>query len=199
MNHQAPNPVICACVLAAGKSSRFGSTKLVQSYKGKSLVQIALMAAQDACAGRVFLVVGHDQNSVVDASTGLFDKLVVNDDFASGIGSSISACLRACRDDADAVLVTLADQPLVTGAHIRKLIDTWSGADNEIVTTSFDTISCPPILFPRNAFSALSQLQGDSGARFLLKSDDFDVSTVEFPPAGFDIDRPTDLQRIDQD
>jgi len=199
MNHPAPDPVICACVLAAGKSSRFGSTKLVQPYKGRPLVQTALMAAQDACEGHVFLVVGHDQDSVVEASAGLFDKRVVNNDFASGIGSSISACLKACRDDADAVLVTLADQPLVTGAHIRNLIATWSGADNEIVTTSFNGISCPPILFPRNAFSALSQLQGDSGAKFLLKSDDFDVSTVEFPPAGFDIDRPTDLQRIDQD
>ena len=177
---------------------RFGSTKLVQPYKGRPLVQTALMAAQDACEGHVFLVVGHDQDSVVEASAGLFDKLVVNDDFASGIGSSISACLRVCRDDADAVLVTLADQPLVTGAHIRNLIDTWSGADNEIVTTSFDTISCPPILFPRNAFSALSQLQGDSGAKFLLKSDDFDVSTVEFAPAGFDLDMPLDLHLIDQ-
>lgn len=203
MNHPRPNPkpnpVICACVLAAGKSSRFGSTKLVQPYQGRPLVQHALIAAQGASNGHVVLVVGHDQASVVDASAGLFDELVVNNEFASGIGSSICASVKACQEDADAVLVILADQPLVTDAHIRNLIDTWSGANNEIISTSFDGIRCPPILFPKNAFSALSELRGDSGAKFLLSSDDFVVVTVDFPPAGFDIDTPKDLQRIDQD
>ena len=199
MNHPVPDPIICACVLAAGKSSRFGSTKLVQLYKGRPLVQHALMAAQGACPGRVSLVVGHDQISVGDAAAGLFDKLLVNSDFASGIGSSISVAVKACQEDADAMIVILADQPLVTDAHIRNLIDKWSGANNEIVTTTFDAISCPPILFPVSAFSALSRLEGDNGAKSLLSSDDFIVATVDFPPAAQDIDIPADLRRISQD
>jgi len=199
MNQPKPDPVICACVLAAGKSSRFGATKLVQAFRGKPLVQNALIAAKGACEGRVFLVVGHDQDSVVDASANLFDELVVNNEFGFGIGTSICASVRACREDADAVLVILADQPLVTEAHIRDLIDTWSGAENEIVSTSFDGINCPPILFPRGAFSALSELRGDSGAKSLLTNDDFVLTTVDFPPASFDIDRPEDLRRLDQD
>ncbi len=199
MNQPKPDPVICACVLAAGKSSRFGATKLVQDFRGRPLVQTALTAAQGACEGRVFLVVGHDQDSVVDASASLFDELVVNNEFATGIATSICAAVRACRKDADAVIIILADQALVTEAHIRDLIDTWSEAENEIVATSFDGISCPPILFPKDAFSALSRLQGDSGAKSILANDDFVVTSVDFPPAGFDIDRPEDLRRIDQD
>jgi len=199
MIHPKADPVICACVLAAGKSSRFGATKLVQAFRGRPLVQNALIAAQGACEGRVFLVVGHDRNSVVDASASLFDELVVNHDFANGIGTSICASVRACREDADAVLVILADQALVTEAHMRDLIDKWSGAKNEIISTSFDGISCPPILFPSGAFSALSELGGDSGAKFLLANDDFVHISVDFPPARIDIDRPEDLRRIDQD
>jgi len=199
MNPSKPDPVICACVLAAGKSSRFGATKLVQAFRGKPLLQNALIAAQGACEGRVFLVVGHDQDSVVDASAGLFDELVVNYEFANGIGTSIAASVRACREDADAVLVILADQPLVTAAHIRDLIDTWSGAENEIVSTSFEGITCPPILFPGGAFSALSGLRGDNGAKSLLANDEFVVTSIDFPPAGFDVDRPQDLRRVDQD
>ena len=199
MNHQSSKPIVCACVLAAGTSSRFGATKLVQSFHGKPLVQSALLAAEGACKGRVLLVVGHDQDSVVDASAGLYDELIINSDFENGIGTSISASVKACQEDVDAVVVVLADQPLVTEAHIRDLIDTWSGAENEIVSTSFDEITCPPILFPRSAFPALSELRGDSGAKSLLASGDFVVTSVDFPPAGFDIDRPADLRRFDQD
>ena len=199
MNHPTPKLEIYACVLAAGKSSRFGATKLVQPFRGKPLVQHALIAAQGACEGRVLLVVGHDQGSVVNASAGLFDRLVVNDEFENGINSSISASVRSCKDDADAVLVMLADQPLISAAHVRDLIDTRSGAENEIVSTSFNGITCPPILFPKSAFSALCGLRGDSGAKSLLSNDDFVVTSVDFPPAGFDIDRPQDLHQIDQD
>jgi molybdenum cofactor cytidylyltransferase len=186
-------------VLAAGKSSRFGATKLVQPFRGTPLVQNALFAAQGACQGRVYLVVGHDQDSVVKASAGFFDALVVNTDFENGIGTSISAAVRACRESADALLILLADQPLVTEAHIRELIDAWSGAENEIISSSFDGISCPPILFPRSAYPALSELRGDSGAKSLLTNKEFVVTSIDFPPARFDIDRPEDLQRFNQD
>jgi molybdenum cofactor cytidylyltransferase len=199
MKQQIPKPKICACMLAAGRSSRFGASKLVQQFRGKPLVQNALLATQDACEGRVYLVVGHDQESVIEAAAGLFDRVIVNKDFSDGIGTSIAAAVRVCRDEADAILIALADQPLVTAAHIQDLIDTWSGADNEIVSSSFDGIACPPILFPKGAFSALSGLQGDNGAKSLLANDDFVVSSIDFPPAKFDIDRPEDLQRSSQD
>ena len=199
MNHPLAEPVICACVLAAGKSSRFGATKLVQSFRGTPLVQNALRAAQGACQGRVYLVVGHDQDSVVEASAGLFDALVVNTDFENGIGTSISAAVRACRESADALLILLADQPLVSEGHILDLIDARSGAKNEIITSSFDGINCPPILFPRSAYPALSELRGDSGAKSLLSNEEFVVTSIDFPPARFDIDRPEDLQRFNQD
>jgi len=199
MNQSAFHLDVYACVLAAGKSSRFGATKLVQPFQGLPLLQKALVAAQGACKDRVLLVVGHDQGSVVEASAGLFDRLVVNNEFGSGINSSIAASIRSCQDDADAVIVMLADQPLVSAAHIRDLIGTWSGADNEIVSTSFDGITSPPILFPKSAFPALLKLRGDSGAKSLLSNDTFVVTSVDFPPAGFDIDRPEDLCQIDQD
>ena len=42
---------------------------------------------------------------------------------------SSQAVIRACRKDADAILIVLADQPLVTAIHLSKLIDTCSGAN----------------------------------------------------------------------
>ncbi len=196
MKIETPKPVIHACVLAAGASSRYGATKLVQDLHDTPLVQHVLVAAQGACARRVWLVVGHDQENVVAASAGLCENIVVNDEYRAGIGTSIARGVAACRDGADAILIALADQPLITAAHLNEIIVSWSGKDREIVSSCFDGITCPPILFPRTAFDALTGLTGDSGAKALLASGDFDVRSIDFPPAGFDVDTPDDLRRL---
>jgi len=199
MGDRLSNAEIRACVLAAGTSTRFGGTKLVQHLRGKPLVQYALLAAQGACEGCVTLVVGHDAEAVVAAAAGLSDKVVVNSEHQLGIGTSIAAGTRACRDGADAILIVLADQPLVTTAHLNELKDSWSGADDEIVTSSFEGVVSPQILFPKNAFDALCELSGDTGAKKILSSDAFHVRSIDFPPAGLDVDTPQDLQHLDQD
>jgi len=198
MTQHLSKPAVHVCVLAAGSSVRFGATKLVRPLRGKPLVQHALLAAQGACKGCVTLVVGHDEEAVVDASAGFSDDIIVNRSHQLGMGTSISAGIRACRDGADAVLLLLADQPLVTSAHLSELIDNWSGTDNEIVASSFEGIISPPILFPKNAFDALCELSGDAGAKSLLSSDSFHVRSIDFPPAGLDVDTPEDLRSLDQ-
>lgn len=198
MGQHLSKATVRACVLAAGTSTRFGATKLVRHLRGKPLIQHALLAAQGACIGRVTLVVGHDEDAVVAASAGLGDKIVVNSEHQLGIGTSIAAGIRACRDGADAILIMLADQPLVTTAHLDELIDNWSGADDEIIASSFEGIASPPILFPRNAFDTLCELSGDAGARKILANKEFHVRHINFPPASKDIDTPEDLRNLDQ-
>ena len=198
MEHRSSQPVVCACVLAAGTSTRFGETKLVRNLHGKPLVQHALLASQGACEGRVTLVVGHDEAAVIAASSGHSDKVIVNCDHQQGIGTSISAGVRECRDGADAILIVLADQPLVTAAHLSQLIDHWSGAADEIITSSFEGVVGPPILFPKKAFDALCELNGDTGAKKILSNNEFHVRSIDFPPAGMDVDTPDDLRKLDQ-
>lgn len=187
-----------AIVLAAGLSSRFGATKLTQPLRDRPLLQHALLAVQEVCPGQVTLVVGHDQAAVREAATGFYDSLVLNHDYASGIGSSIAAGVRSVRDAADAILIVLADQPLISPSHLQAIRNTWSGASDEVVATMFgDTVS-PPILFPPGAFDALAGLSGDAGARTLLCSGHFQVRSVEFLPAQVDVDTPTDLEKLNQ-
>jgi len=188
---------ISVCVLAAGKSLRFGASKQTAEWRGKPLLQYALAAANGACAGQVALVVGHNQEAVVKAAAGLFDQLIMNRDYEDGIGTSIAAGIRAVRDDVDAVVILLADQALVTATHIDDIVKAWSGADDEIVASSFGATTGPPILFPSKAFEQLCNLSGDTGARAILANDSFDVRLVDCPSAGFDVDTPEDLKSLD--
>ena len=198
MSEPPTKRIVSAIVLAAGSSQRFGATKLAQTLRGKPLLQHALLAARQACPGLVTLVVGHDRDTVVAAAADLSDSVVFNDRHRNGIGSSIAAGVRASRGSSDAILVLLADQPRISAAHLNGIIGTWSGADNEIVASSFDGVRGPPILFPPAAFDALETLDDDRGAKRLLTGDRFVVRSVEYPPAGFDVDTPDDLRRLDQ-
>jgi molybdenum cofactor cytidylyltransferase len=187
---------IYCVVLAAGRSRRFGRAKLLEDLLGKPLLCHALEAAQTACAGRVCLVTGNDQAAIHDAGKEHADLVVHNPDFASGIGSSIRSGVTACRRHADALLIVLADQPLVTAAHLSRIISTWDGTTTGIVSSSYSGTDGPPALFGQSYFEQLATLSGDSGAKTVLHQHQTLVRSVSFEPGALDIDTPADLQAL---
>jgi len=196
MGQQSSTLAIRICVLAAGESSRFGANKLLQNFRGRPLLQHALIASLNSRAASTTLVVGKDSDAVVAAANGLADRIVVNTGFANGIGGSIACGVEDCRHDAAAVIVLLADQPLITAQHLDTLCDTWSGAADAAVVTAFDGVDGPPVLFPSDAFPALCRLQGAGGAKRVLQDANYTVCSVPFADAGFDIDTADDLARL---
>lgn len=188
--------MIFAAVLAAGSSTRFGSTKQAVELDGLPLVQRAIATATEVCENRVVTVIGHDWATLLQLVTSHPGFVVLNEDHENGLGTSIAAAARACQRCADAILLVLADQPLVTAGHLQELIDSWSGADDEIVATAFAGTQGPPVLFPSGAFYSLRSLTGDQGARALFHDRRFSVKTVHFEAAAIDIDTPADLAAV---
>ena len=187
---------IFAAVLAAGHSSRFGTTKQAVPLNGVPLVRRAVDTATEVCENRVITVIGHDSAVVLKAMNANSGFVVVNEDYETGLGSSIATATRVCCRCTDALLLLLADQPLVTAQHLRQLIDSWSGLENEIIATAYSGTQGPPVLFPRGAFDALRSLKGDRGARTLFNDSRFSLKTVQFEPAAIDIDTPADLAAL---
>ena len=193
-----PQQAIFAVVLAAGSASRFGSTKQAAALGGIALVRRSVLAASKACGNRVLTVIGHDPVTVYSAMDSRSGFVIVNDDHAAGIGGSIAVAARALPRSAVAMLLVLADQPLVTATHLRALINAWSGAGDEIVATEFAATLGPPVLFPRAAFTDLASQSGDRGARALLRDRRFRLKSVRFEAAAADVDTPADLDAIAQ-
>jgi len=187
---------VFAIVLAAGSATRFGATKQLAEIDGKSLVGRAIEIANDVCQDRCVLVVGHNHQAVSAACRFAPGFMVVNEDYAAGLGTSLALAVKSIRHVAGAVIVLLADQPRVTAQHVRALADSWSGSDNEIVATSFADTRGPPVLFPAACFDELAALIGDKGGRHLFDDDRFQLRTVTFEPASIDIDTPEDLTQI---
>ena len=187
---------VFAIVLAAGAARRFGRTKQLEEVGGIPLVRHACELAMSVCGDRVLLVTGHDRTRVIAATDGTAKFFVANEDYADGMGGSIAAGVKAVAHAANAILLLLADQPLITTAHLTGLVQTWSGADNAIVATAFDDTLGPPVLFPRASFDSLQRLSGDIGARSVLQDPAFDLKSVTWEDAAIDIDMPEDLTHL---
>ena len=187
---------IFAIVLAAGRAERFGRTKQLERIDDEPLVRRALRIAREACGDRVVLVVGHDSAAVIAAAGDECRFVVVNENYLDGIGDSIACALRAVGHAADAALVVLADQALVSSNHLSSLIAAWSGKDDDIVATAFAGVQGPPILFGKGAFADLQGLSGDKGAKSILVDDQYEVTTVWSDDASVDIDTSDDLDRV---
>ena len=183
-------------ILAAGQSQRYGRTKLLELVNGRPMLQHALAVAQEVCPGRVCLVTGHESEDITKASANLANQVVLNDEYASGIGSSIAKGVSHLMEDAAAVIIMLADQPLVTAAHIGQIIEKWGSDPDAIVATRFSGLDGPPVLFGQKYFGQLSELTGDAGAKHVLRAHPNAVRTVGFEPAAIDIDTPSDLEAL---
>ncbi len=187
-----------AVVLAAGRSTRFDGRKLTQDLDGRPLLQHSLAAAQAAFPDRVLLVAGHESEAIIESSGGLADAVVVNPRYSEGQGSSIAVGVSACRDDAAAIVIMLADQPLVTPDVLDQLVEGWTGDENHIVASDYGGSVGPPVLFGKGAFDQLCDLGGDRGAKMVIQSGQFDVATIAVGSLGFDVDTPQDLETATQ-
>ena len=180
-------------VLAAGTASRFGSTKQLAEYEGEPLVRRAVRLAESVCAERTVLVTGNDWQRVHDACAPLQGFLVRNEEYARGMGSSISCGVKAAAGVADAVLLLLADQPLITKQYLQDLIGEWNGSTDNIVCSEFSNTKGPPIIFPARYFGDLTRLDGDKGARVVLETHQENVVGLPCEAAAADIDTVDDL------
>jgi CTP:molybdopterin cytidylyltransferase MocA len=182
-------------VLAGGGSTRFGSPKQLAQLDGRPLLEHALGAVRSVPAiEKIVVVLGAEAERISGAID--FDRceVVVADDWHEGISASLRAGVAAAAT-ADAVLVTLADQPLITPQVIAAVLDR-AEAPEPAARATFDGAPGHPVLIKRELFAEIGELRGDDGARDLL--DRRGVATIECGhlASGHDIDTPQDLNRI---
>lgn len=115
------------------------------------------------------------------------------------MGSSLKLGLaRLLEIDAyvDAVVVKLCDQPFVTSAGIDSLINIFRSSRSQIVAAEYSETQGVPALFSHDTFSVLAEIPDEKGARDLIRSGMFSVSSISMPKAALDIDTPSDLRDL---
>jgi CTP:molybdopterin cytidylyltransferase MocA len=132
----------------------------------------------------------HDshEGSVAEASV----VCVENADWAEGMSGSIRVGLQALEGStATAVMLLTCDQPSVDVTHVRALLQAHSH-DGGRVVSEYEGVAGIPAIWPRAEWPLLAALEGDRGARSLLRGDEL---TVPLSGGAMDLDTPEDVYR----
>ena len=184
---------ISGVVLAAGGATRMGTQKLLLPLGDKPIVRWTVGELLASGLDEVVIVVGFEHEAVTAALADLPVRLVVNANYAAGMGSSFRTAVEAV-GASDAAMFALADQPFVTAAHYRELADTYRAKPGGIVCVRYGEVTAPPHVFGRAFFPELSMLE--HGARPVLQRHRDRTTVLQFPEELLqDIDTPEDYER----
>ncbi|MHB9880278.1 NTP transferase domain-containing protein [Pacificimonas sp. ICDLI1SI03] len=184
-----------ALILAAGRSTRMGTNKLIAPLADGTVVGKTVAAAQSADLP-LLVVTGHEAESTCAALPA--DIAYVHADaYADGMGASLAAGIRALPPEWDAIIIMLGDMPLVEPELLRSMIAAARDSST-IVTPVRDGRRGNPVLWGRDHFAALAGIEGDFGGKTLLAQRQEHIADVEAPSDAIflDCDTPETLERI---
>jgi CTP:molybdopterin cytidylyltransferase MocA len=188
---------VAGVLLAAGEGSRFGQPKALVELNGQTLAERGVGLLRAGGADPILVVTGAVPLELDGTRT------VDNPQWRTGMGSSLRAALQtlteARRDpEISAVVVALADQPLVGAAAVARLITAYRGGAT-VAVAAYDGQPRNPVLLAREHWpEVIATATGDQGARTFLRTRPELVTLVECGDTGRpdDIDTPADLARI---
>ena len=198
----SPVPPVFAIVLGAGRSSRFGSDKLLAPLRGRPVLGHVLdTLASRAGSGllrALFLVVRDPDGAEAQLGREAGAVIVRSPRAGEGLAMSLRAGLERVASTAPATgaaaLVVLGDQPAIRRDVIDEVVRRWRITGAEAVRPRYaEQPEEPghPVLLDQRLWPQVALLEGDAGpGRFLLGRA---VELVDVPGRNPDIDTPADL------
>lgn len=178
-------------LLAAGASTRMrGADKLLELIDNQPLIR--MMAQRCVKAGDTRIVLGPDQPKRREALDGL-DVEIVEAEGDDGMAASIRAGVKGLRNQD--IMIALADMPEITASDLHLLLGLHGQGVSPIVqAASDDGTPGQPVVFAAKYLKQLANLEGDVGAKAILKANTNAVALIPLKGkrALIDLDTPED-------
>ena len=155
-------------VMAAGAAERFGENKLAAVVRGKTLLEHALEAVPTDRLDHVCVVTRFDEAEALAARFGF--RCVRNDRPELGLSRTVRLGTEALRQDCDAIVYLVADQPLLRRESVAALVDCYRAHPEKIVSAAHGGKRGNPCIFPAAFFPELCALTGDTGGSAVIRN-----------------------------
>ena len=165
--------MICAILLAAGRSRRMGTQKLLLAFAGQTVIGHIADELLRSAIDRVIAVVGPAPGAVLPAIEGRGMTIATNPLAEGEMLSSVRCGLREIPAGCDAILVALGDQPAVGAKLIGRMIDAYrresaAGGQRGIVVPVHAGRRGHPLLFSSRYVAEILSDHDAAGLRGLL-------------------------------
>ena len=182
-----------AILLAAGESRRMGATnKLTLPVAGRPLLRRTAETLLQAGLQELVAVVGHQQQTARDLLRGLPLRIAYNPAYREGQMTSVHCGMAALRHDCDAVLVCLADLPLLEAEDLQRLMTAFAACPTSVLVPTHRGARGNPLV--------LAYRHRDLGCKHLLQRHPELVTALEMDNDHlvFDLDTPQAYRRLRQ-
>src|SRR5579885_2915864 len=115
--------MVCALLLAAGRSRRMGTQKLLLPFGGSTVVSHIVDELLASPVGQVIIVTGNDGPAIRKALEGRAVHFVSNRDPNAEMLSSVRCGLAALPANCQTVLLALGDQPGIRRELVGRLVE----------------------------------------------------------------------------
>jgi molybdenum cofactor cytidylyltransferase len=190
--------MICAIVLAAGRSRRMGTQKLLLPLRDRPVIAHVVDEILDSPVDSVFVVVGADGERIREALAGRTIHLVCNSDPTGDMLSSIRCGLRALPEACDTIVVALGDQPGLQAGLLARLLSAQRDSGRGIVVPTHRGKGGHPLVMSARFRNQVLEQFDRIGLRGLLDAHREEVIEVETGSEAVleDLDEPADYERL---
>lgn len=192
-------PVI-AVILAAGLSQRFGHDNKLHAVlsDGAGVIESVIRVVSKCDFGRRLMVTTQHDPLADELCRRYGMERIDNPDPGRGIGRSIALGVASLDQQAyDGAAIFLGDMPFLKATTVARLLAVFAERSQQtrIVRPCFQGQPGHPVFFPSDYFQELSVLEGDVGARSVIRRHADCGTHLETGDPGVlrDIDRPEDL------
>ncbi|WP_431165669.1 nucleotidyltransferase family protein [Tenacibaculum halocynthiae] len=183
-------------ILAAGSSSRMGSSKQLLPFKHTTLLGWTIEQALNLKTATVYCVLGANFQLIKKEIEHYPIQILHNYNYENGLSSSIVTGIKYIIDKRyDSVTILLADQPKITSFYIHEMLLISKENPTKIIASNYCKKVGVPAIFPATYFSELVQLTGDKGAKELLNKKKENLMKMT-PFNLIDIDTPEDYNKL---
>ncbi len=166
----ASQPKWAALILAAGRSSRMGAQhKLLEDLHGKSVIRHVVDHVRASGFSSLLMVTGYRADEVRAAAAPI--ETCYNPDYASGMASSLTCGLAALPENCEGAVIVLGDMPFIRPAHYKAILEAITAAPAaKALVPVVKGEWAHPVAIRRSLFAPIMMVQGDKGARAVLKA-----------------------------
>lgn len=184
-------------IMAAGESKRLGQPKQLIKQQGETLLSHQISRCQQI-SEHVYCLLGFKANEIEQTIKQNNVNILINDNWHLGLGSSIASAIAQLPTSIEGAMIILVDQWALTESDLNRLLTTWQSDRSSIIVSksALHNELSPPIIFPKQYFSALKKLSGEKGAKPVLQANKEQTIGVTLENAFYDLDTPEQLENL---
>jgi len=177
-----------AIILAAGKSERMGSNKLLMPFSDRTIIETVIGNVMQSDVDNMLVVLGAYNRELLPVIKRMKVNHCHNEVWDKGMLSSVQYGLRNLPGGVDSVMIFLGDQPAIPGRLASQLICEFRKGQYGIIIPVYLGKRGHPVLISRKYEQEIAGLSENSSLHELMRRHPDDILEVD-----------TDIQAILKD